>query len=63
MKKHANEYEFLTVSEVATVLRTTPATVYRWNHEGTGPPRKTVGRHVLYPVREFWAWVEDRPQS
>lgn len=34
------------------------STVYRWNHDGTGPRRVRVGKHVRYRASDVEAWVE-----
>ncbi|MDP9459341.1 MAG: helix-turn-helix domain-containing protein [Actinomycetota bacterium] len=31
-------------------------TVYRWNSDGTGPPRLKIGRHVRYRLSDVEAW-------
>ena len=36
------------------------ATVYKWNHEGTGPIVIRVGRHVRYRPSDVDAWIENR---
>ncbi len=35
-------------------------TVYRWNSEGTGPPRLKLGRHVRYRLADVEAWEAER---
>jgi excisionase family DNA binding protein len=56
----ANSAEYLVSEETATLLRTPLATLYRWRHEGTGPPARRVGKRLLYRRDEVIAWVESR---
>ena len=63
MSANADRCEFLTVEEVAAICRVTPDTVYRWNYAHSGPPRVKLGRHVVYPVADFWAWIEARREA
>jgi len=35
-------------------------TVYKWNSEGTSPPRVRVGRHVRYRWADVERWLEQR---
>lgn len=49
--------QLLTTEEVATLYRTSPATVRYWRHVGYGPKGRKVGRRVLYEageVQAFW---------
>lgn len=55
--------EYLTTEEVATVLRTNPATLRYWRHCKQGPPSFKAGRRVLYQRDELLAWVELRKQA
>jgi excisionase family DNA binding protein len=34
------------------------ATVYRWNHLGTGPRPLKIGKHVRYRREDVDAWLE-----
>lgn len=52
------ESELLTVAELAAYTKHTKATVYQWNHAGTGPRRIQVGKHVLYRKSDVDAWLE-----
>jgi hypothetical protein len=51
---------YMTIQDVAELLRTTPATVRWWRHTGYGPRGVRVGRRVLYPANAVVAWVEPR---
>lgn len=50
--------EYLNIDEVADLIRTPKATLYRWRHMGSGPPAHRVGRRLLYRRDEVIAWVE-----
>lgn len=63
MRTDADDRKLLTVEEVAAICRVPPATIYRWNHFGTGPPRLRIGRHVLYPAADLWAWLDARRED
>jgi excisionase family DNA binding protein len=49
--------DYLTTSDVATVLRTSPETVRYWRHESKGPKSFKVGRRVLYAREDVEAWI------
>lgn len=49
---------YMTMSEVAEMLRTSPETVRYWRHIGKGPRSFKVGRRVLFDQQDVVAWVE-----
>jgi len=51
---------FLTVSEAADLLRTTPQAVYQWRRRRQGPPGALVGARLLFRREDLIRWVEDR---
>lgn len=51
--------KYLTTEDVASTVRTSPATVRYWRHRGTGPRGVRVGRRVLYAEADVAAWLED----
>ena len=51
------EHMLLTPNEVAELLRVSPATVYRWRKNNSGPPFTRVGAEVRYFREELLAWV------
>lgn len=53
-----NESEFLTTEDLATLCKTTPASVRYWRHTGYGPPGFRVGRRTLYPRNAVNAWLD-----
>ncbi len=54
----SNELNFMTTAEVATLFRTTRATIYYWRHIGYGPRGCKVGRKVLYQRADVEAFLE-----
>jgi excisionase family DNA binding protein len=48
----------LTTEQLAAQLQVPVATVYRWNHVGTGPRPIHVGRHVRYRRTDIDSWIE-----
>ena len=48
---------YLTTTEVAELLRTSPGTVRYWRHAKSGPKGVKVGRRVLYAEHELNAWL------
>jgi len=50
--------EYLTVDEVAHLLRTPVASLYQWRYKGYGPPARKVGRKLLYERGEAVRWIE-----
>ncbi len=46
--------------EVADYCDVPVATVYTWNHKGTGPRFVHLGRHVRYRPADVEAWIESR---
>jgi excisionase family DNA binding protein len=51
---------WLTLPEVAAVLRVSPRTLYAWREEGGGPPGFRVGRRLLFKPDEVDGWVRAR---
>lgn len=54
----ARAREFLTPEALSEMLGVPKATVYKWNHSGTGPRFIRVGKHVRYRRADVDAWVE-----
>lgn len=55
--------EYLTVDEVAALLRTTPAGVYNLRHRGAAPPAARVGRRLLFRTVDVERWFDERRGS
>lgn len=49
---------YMTTSEIAELLRTSPETVRYWRHVGKGPRSFKIGRKVLYDRDEVRSWIE-----
>ncbi len=54
------ETRFLTVPELATLLRVPEATVRRWRHVGDGPKGIRIGKHVRYEATEVERWLSEK---
>ena len=50
--------EWSGVTDLASWLNVPEATVYAWNHRGTGPTTYRIGRHVRYRRDDVLAWLE-----
>ncbi len=46
--------------ELASFLKVPVATVYQWNHKGTGPRAAKIGKHLRYSVADVEAWLDRR---
>lgn len=54
---------FLTVQEVAELLRVSPATVRAWIAKGEGPPAMRFGKQIRYRPERVIEWVEQQEGS
>jgi excisionase family DNA binding protein len=54
---------YLTTSELADELRTSPETVRYWRHIGKGPDSFKVGRRVLYAREDVDAFIAEARQG
>lgn len=54
---------FLTVQEVAELLRVSPATVRAWIAKGEGPPAMRFGKQIRYRPECVMEWVEQQEGS
>jgi excisionase family DNA binding protein len=50
---------FMTTTELATLMRTSPETVRYWRHIGKGPASFKAGRKVLYERSDVDTWLSD----
>lgn len=50
--------EFLTVQEVADLLKVPKATLYAWRSRGQGPRVAKLGKHLRYRRSDIDAWVD-----
>lgn len=51
---------FLTVQEVAQLLRVSPATVRAWIARGEGPPAMRFGKQIRNRPERVMEWVEEQ---
>ena len=51
---------FLTVQEVADLLRVSPGTVRAWIAKGEGPPMLRFGKQIRYRPERVMEWVEQQ---
>jgi excisionase family DNA binding protein len=49
--------KYLTISEVAELVRAPIETVRYWRFAGKGPKSFKVGRRVLYAIEDVEAWI------
>ncbi|MGB3186889.1 MAG: helix-turn-helix domain-containing protein [Ornithinimicrobium sp.] len=54
---------FLTVQEVAELLRVSPATFRAWTAKGEGPPAMRFGKQIRYRPDRVFEWVEQQEGS
>ncbi len=55
--------KLMDISELAGFLSVPVATIYRWNHLGTGPTPIHIGRHVRYRPADVQIWVATQEVS
>ena len=51
---------YLNTLEAAAYLGVSDKTLLKLRHAGGGPPYATLGRRVIYDVRDLDKWVADR---
>ena len=52
--------DFLTLTEVADILRAPVNTLRWWRQQGTGPRFFKLGRRLVTTVGDLRAWVDDQ---
>jgi excisionase family DNA binding protein len=57
------EMVFLTVQEVADLLRVSPGTVRAWAAKGEGPPSIRFGKQIRYRPEKVEEWVQEQELS
>ena len=57
MSNHTTLPQFLTVQEVAQLLRVSPRSIYDWVSQGTIPFHK-AGRRTIFLVNEIVEWTQ-----
>ena len=55
--------DLIGVAELARLLGVPEATVYGWNHKGTGPRPIRVGKYVRYAPSEVRRWIDSQTAS
>ncbi len=55
--------QWLSPQQLADELGCAVATVYRWNHFGSGPPYARLGRRVRYRRSDIEEWLESRMRN
>jgi excisionase family DNA binding protein len=50
---------FITTTELAALMRTSPETVRYWRHVGKGPVSFKAGRKVLYERSDVETWLRE----
>lgn len=53
---------WLKPEDLAAELDVPLRTVYVWNHKGTGPPGKKIGRHIRYRRDAVDQWLATRTE-
>jgi hypothetical protein len=54
-----NDEDFLTLPEVAEILRVPVNTLRWWRQRGDGPPFFKIGRHLVTTIGDLRAWIRD----
>lgn len=49
-----------TPATLAAYLEVPVKTLYRWNHTGTGPKARKVGKHLRYRPEDVSAWLDEQ---
>jgi hypothetical protein len=57
-----NDEDFLTLPEVAEILRVPVNTLRWWRQRGDGPPFFKIGRHLVTTIGDLRAWIQEQKQ-
>lgn len=60
---HGQDDVYLTIDEVAAVIRSTPAAIYQMRRRGQGPPARRPGARLLFRRSELLAWLDAQPDG
>ena len=52
--------DFLTLSEVAAILRVPVNTLRWWRQRGSGPKFFKIGRHLVTTIGDLRDWIEEQ---
>ena len=55
-----NDEDFLTLPEVADILRVPVNTLRWWRQRGDGPPFFKIGRHLVTTIGDLRAWIQEQ---
>lgn len=55
--------DFLTLSEVAAILRVPVNTLRWWRQRGEGPRFFKIGRHLVTTIGDLRDWIEEQKQA
>jgi hypothetical protein len=55
--------DFLTLSEVAAILRVPVNTLRWWRQRGTGPRFFRIGRHLVATIGDLRGWIEEQKRA
>jgi hypothetical protein len=58
-----NDEDFLTLPEVAEILRVPVNTLRWWRQRGDGPPFFKIGRHLVTTIGDLRAWIQEQKQT
>ncbi|HEX5086364.1 MAG TPA: helix-turn-helix domain-containing protein [Nocardioides sp.] len=58
-----NDEDFLTLPEVAEILRVPVNTLRWWRQRGDGPPFFKIGRHLVTTIGDLRAWIQEQKQQ
>lgn len=58
-----NDEDFLTLPEVAEILRVPVNTLRWWRQRGDGPPFFKIGRHLVTTIGDLRAWIMEQKQQ
>ena len=58
-----NDEDFLTLLEVAEILRVPVNTLRWWRQRGDGPPFFKIGRHLVTTIGDLRAWIQQQKQQ
>lgn len=54
---------FLTLSEVAAILKVPVNTLRWWRQRGTGPTFFKIGRHLVTTIGDLREWIEEQKRG
>ena len=58
-----NDEDFLTLREVAEILRVPVNTLRWWRQRGDGPPFFKVGRHLVMTIGDLRTWIQEQKEQ